>query len=506
MNLGTSLAAFALFGSLAHAQLTLSLDKPLLEPGRTATLTVTGTPGHKLLFVGGFQPGPVSVPGVGVLGVALAAQTMIAPLPALPASGTSVISGAFGCDSPLRDAPYFVQLVALDPATGGVAALSNTVALALAGGNCGDCAAAAVHAPHWAQSSGGPAFWLPPLGTDFVFAAGGTFVERADGTGRLTGLIARQSNPNHVFAVDVWFARRVDPLQPNYPPAGSPKLELKPAAYAPNGPVHTATWHYYEDWGGTLTGLVGYTGAKLQLVKTGPAFQVGAGANGKNTLHGGSGWFDVIVQSQPLHGTFAAFGMGDVNVDLGGDCGDCAKESLQQPGFGSSVGGPAFWLPGLGTDFVFSPLGAFHEYPDGTATALGTIHSQSNPQVRFAVDLHFDQRVNPGDANYPPAPSPKKELVPSAYVENGGPIDPATWHYYQGISGTLTGLDAMAGAQIQLAPFMMAAQVGVGANGKNSAYGASFWMTGTVLTQPSLGGPIVFTGHLDANFDLSECP
>jgi hypothetical protein len=509
MNIGrfAALLSLVLATSLGHAQLTLALDKPLLEPGQVGTLTITGTPGHKVHLIGGFVPGPYDVPGIGNLGVGLSPQTVVIPQPMLPASGIVKVSGSFPCGSPLSNRPYFIQMISVDPASNAPSGLSNTVVLSLVSGNCGDCSTESAHQPHYALFPGGPAFWLPPLATDFVFVAGGTFIEHADGKGKMTGLIASKAAPHKRFAVDLHFDNRIDLLQPNYPPLGSPKLELAPNAYAENGgPVITNTWHYYQTWGGTLTGLGSFIGAKLQLVQTGPAFQVGVGANGKNTKHGGSGWFDVVVLSQPQHGSFGAFAMGDGNFDFGGDCTDCADKSLQQPGYGASIGGPAFWLPGLGTDFVFSPLGTFHEYPDGTAIVLGTIQSQSNPLMRFAVDMHFDQRINPGDANYPPPLSPKKEMVPNAYIENGGPIDPSTWHYYQNFTGKLIGIDALAGAEVQLLPFMMAAQVGVGANGKNSGYGTSFWITGNVVTQPTSGPPIAFTAHLDGNFDLSNCP
>jgi hypothetical protein len=503
-----SAAVMTVLAGLGSAQLTLSLDKPLLEAGQVGTLTIQGPAGHGLLFVGGFTPGPTLLPGIGNLGIGLSPQTVVIPQPNLPPSGVLQLGGAFTCDSVLRKGPFFIQMLSLDPQTGSISAISNPVVLSLVSGNCGDCSTQSVHEPHYAQFIGGPAFWLPPLGTDFVFEAGGTFIEHSDGKAKVTGLVARKSMPNQKFAVDLWFDQRVDPLQAGFPPPMSPHLELQPSAYAENGgPIHTGAWHYYKSWGGTLTGMGSFAGGKLQLTPAMMlAFQVGVGANGKNTKMGGSGWFDVTVLSQPQHGVFPTFSMGDGNFDFGGDCDDCADKSLQQPGYGASIGGPAFWLPGLGTDFVFSPLGSFVEHADGTARVTGTIESQSNPLNKFAVDILFDQRMNPGDANYPPPMSPKKEMVPSAYIENGGPIDPSTWHYYQNFNGNLIGLDAMLGANVQLTPFMMAAQVGIGANGKNSGYGMSFWLQGNVIAQPASGATIQFTAHLDGNFDLTNCP
>ena len=38
------------------------------------------------------------------------------------------------------------------------------------------------------------------------------------------------------------------------------------------------------------------------MTNTGPAFQVGNGANGKNANFGGSGWYNWNVTSQPTSG------------------------------------------------------------------------------------------------------------------------------------------------------------------------------------------------------------
>ena len=167
----------------------------------------------------------------------------------------------------------------------------------------------------YGQYSGGHSLWLPGIGTDFVFTSvnPGIFTEKMDGTATLTGTVVRKSDSGKKFDVSVDFS-----LRTNTPPPGSPKLELKPAAYASNGgPIDPGTWHYYEVWGGTLLGLMDFAGAEIDIERTGPSFQVGVGANGKNLNFGGSGWLDWIVLSQPTTGGSLQYtGQGDWNLDF----------------------------------------------------------------------------------------------------------------------------------------------------------------------------------------------
>lgn len=167
----------------------------------------------------------------------------------------------------------------------------------------------------YGQYSGGHALWLPGIGTDFVFTSEnpGVFTEKMDNTATLTGTVVRKSDSGKQFNVSVDFNMRTDT-----PPPGSPKLELTSSAYSVNGgPIDPDTWHYYEVWGGTLLGLMDYSGAELSFTRTGPAFQVGVGANGKNLLLGGSGWLNWTVLSQPTTGGNLQYtGQGDWNLDF----------------------------------------------------------------------------------------------------------------------------------------------------------------------------------------------
>ncbi len=164
----------------------------------------------------------------------------------------------------------------------------------------------------------------------------------------------------------------------------------------------------------------------------------------------------------------------------------------------------ALYLPGIGTDFIFGGApGQFVDNGDGTATLTGTVYSRSNPNRKWQISVNLTGQVAPPTPA--PAGSPKLELPGSSYVPTG-PIDPATWSYQTGLTGTLTGLGDYAGAVINLSRFDAAWQEGVGANGKNRFYGASAWLNVVVAQQPTVG-TLTPTSHGDFNLNISDfCP
>jgi hypothetical protein len=344
----------------------------------------------------------------------------------------------------------------------------------------------------------GHAFFLAGLATDLSFASPAIFVEYDDGTARLLGTVASESNPTFALAVDLSFAGRVDP--PGVP-AGSPKLDLLPTAYLANGgPVDPATWRYYTSFGGSLTGLDGIAGATFSVTRMGPAFQVGNGAGGVSAGESASGWMTITTLTQPNVGPhFPAVFTGDGAFDLRDDSTNCAEEAITD-GFATSPNLHALWLPGIGTDFQFDPSGQFLMKDDGTARLTGIVRSKSNPTWLFDVDVTLGGKIVPGDVGHAPAGSPKKELHSNAYVENGGAIDAATWLYYTTTDGTLTGLGDLAGGKLSLTRVGPAFQVGLGANGKNVEYGGSGWLTVTTMSQPS--GNVQFPNSLQGDFNL----
>ena len=180
----------------------------------------------------------------------------------------------------------------------------------------------------------------------------------------------------------------------------------------------------------------------------------------------------------------------------------CVDEAINDPAVQGAGANHAFWLPGIGTDYQFTPTpGSFIQNPDGTANMNGTLRSLSNSNNAWTVSITFTGRTTVA-----PAGSPKKELKASAYIENGGPVNPATWIYYTGYNGTLTGLNNNAGAVLNITRVGPAFQVGVGANGKNLNFGASGWYKWTLVSQPNSGACLPTTGQGDINVDIVQCP
>jgi hypothetical protein len=191
-------------------------------------------------------------------------------------------------------------------------------------------------------------------------------------------------------------------------------------------------------------------------------------------------------------------------IELGGPCIDtCPEASIEDPLYSTNGGGHAFYIPGLGIKYVFiNDSGLFHEHVTlGTAELTGIIENEGEPGNQWDVHVDFSVRINPGDIGYPPAGSPKKELDPSAYIENGGPIDTSTWYYYEVTQCLLTGLGNNAGAVVNFVRMGPAFQVGFGANGKNLNFGASGWLQGT-YTDPSGTDHDIYG---DINIDLNPC-
>ncbi len=136
-------------------------------------------------------------------------------------------------------------------------------------------------------------------------------------------------------------------------------------------------------------------------------------------------------------------------------------------------------LLGDGTEaaWVMEAGGTFTENPDGTARFQGTVKQFGDYTTsrRLVVDFLLSGK------SYTPG-------AVGSYNETGVPT--AGWYYYNSLSGTMTGLDALAGGQLSLAINMHPFQVGIGANQLFSAEdqvsnGAGGWFTWTVVSQPT---------------------
>ena len=357
------------------------------------------------------------------------------------------------------------------------------------------------------------------VGPAFFLEDGASFMEYDDGTARLEGRIANFDDPDICFDMVVDFAGRVAPGDAAYPPSGSPKLELSSSAYASNGgPVDPSTWVYYTSTEGTLTGCGKLDGGSICFDRKGPAFQVGLGASGKNADDGASGWLSYEIKSQPSNPSYVLGdesngGANDINIDLT-SCPVLCPETAYADDTAVFSGKHAVYLAslvkplGLDAAFVFDDGAAFSEDDDGTARLSGRIRNVTDPGVCFNLTVALGGRVDPSDASYPPDGSPKKELASSAYIENGGPVDPSTWRFYTTTTGALVGCDKAHGAEVLITRKGPAFQLGYGANGKNVEYGGSGWLSYAITSQPNNGsklGDESEGGANDININLDDC-
>lgn len=179
----------------------------------------------------------------------------------------------------------------------------------------------------------------------------------------------------------------------------------------------------------------------------------------------------------------------------------CASQASTDSYAFSNSQGHAAWIPGIAADLVFSKdaPGKFIENADGTATFTGTLVRASDPKQSFTLNVTFTgaQTTAPGEI--------KKELDAKAY--NEGKADIASWYFYTGFQGTLTGTGSYAGSQIKVTRIGPAFQVGTGANGKNVHFGASGWFSFDIVSQPTNTAYKFYKGgeHGDFNIDLNPC-
>lgn len=344
-----------------------------------------------------------------------------------------------------------------------------------------------------ATEPGGYLLKLPGIADDFVMFADGQFVTRPDGTARLSAFVHRATAIDREFFVQLEFAGRVAPGDPNYPPAGSPVVTLQASAYIPTGSIDPATYLYYTQVTGSLRGVRTYDGALLTVTAQGAA-QIGPGASNKNVANGMSADLAITVVHQPTIGTFVPTGPGQLRATFVDGLPFCATHIDADPTVSTGPARQCLSIPGLGSDFIFQPVGSLVEATNGTATLDGTLRRQSDYSDEWALHLSLSGRIDPGSPSHPPVGSPVLQLLPGAYTAQGGPVDPGAWRYYTAVTGSLTGAGINAGGSVQLAP-QHAVQVGLGAGQGNLFVGLSCELVPGSVVQPT-GRTIAITGNL----------
>lgn len=510
--LASAFLALLSTSTYAAGEPVISFDKSIYTVGDTALMQYQGTPGEVVWLMIDKNLGPTTIPGLATFDVALGPQLLYFSL-GVVGQGTFSGTRSFDCDSVHFGGPTYVQCLSYPPGNPGAAKVSNVVALDIVKGtSCNNCPRTPIQDPVYGLTPGGTSFYLHGIGNDFVFAPGASWAAFPDGTASLQGEIYRTSNPNERFLADVSFSRFSFAGSGVFPPLGSPKMELAPAAYwDQGGPIDPQNWHYYSSFSGLLIGLNDYAGGTIAVDRMGPSFQVGFGANGKDLSFGGSGWLNVNVLTQPVGTTWAATGGGDINIQIG-ECPPLGGPICVVAAATDNLSPQTNFVPHavvmfqIDGKYIFEGNGGtFTEFPDGTARMQGTLVNINDATKRWAFDVLFTGLIPAGDPANPPAGSPKLELLPNAYVWNNGPIDPATWRYYQDVVGTMTGLDTYDGAQLLVTRRGPSFQVGMGANGKNGLDGGSCWTWHDVISQPNQGAPLQLKSEGDINVTFIPC-
>ena len=131
--------------------------------------------------------------------------------------------------------------------------------------------------------------------------------------------------------------------------------------------------------------------------------------------------------------------------------------------------------------------GTFTENVDGTARMQGVIKQfgdYASPR-RMAIDIILSGKTYTPDVSGP-------------YNQTGVPTD--SWYYFTSLSGTMTGLDVLAGGQLSLSIHMHPFQAGIGANQifnaeDQVANGGGGWFEWTVVSQPT-DATLQFTNYI----------
>lgn len=246
----------------------------------------------------------------------------------------------------------------------------------------------------------GRAFWLAGIAPNprWRALAGGQFTETGLDTATYIGAIENISDPCRRFSVQLDLSGRLDPTDAAYPPPGSPHVTpFVVANYVSNGGIiDTNTWHYYTDAVCIMNGQLCMEGAQIRLDDTGPAFQVGVGANEFDLQFGGSGWFDATVLSQPTNGPAISptFAGGDINIGFGNSCICFGGVAAEWNNYGTGLAGCSR-IPTL--QMLNLPLiGSTPEIEvgnSGTTTQLGALIWSFAPDQLFVPFLGGDLLV-----------------------------------------------------------------------------------------------------------------
>jgi hypothetical protein len=178
---------------------------------------------------------------------------------------------------------------------------------------------------------------------------------------------------------------------------------------------------------------------------------------------------DVTDPSDPAFTSNSAQGF-DLRSVSGPGClkySHCAVTASPDPTVSTALSSYALSSTHLGDDFVLQKRASFEEYGNGSARLSGTVYRKSDPTAAYDMIISLTGRVTT-----PPTQSPLLELKTSAYTDQGGTIDTASWYYYKTIKGWLIGKNSRSGDTIAIGDTIHSMQIGDGAHGRNTSLGA----------------------------------
>jgi len=479
-------------------EITATLSQEIYELGDTLELTVTAPVGTYVCIALDTQLGTTTM-GTIQIGLGNSPAFQMFDLGFMPPEGSVTVKLPTNCDSiPLTQGPLYIQVggVQLNPLSD--ICLTEVQTLLVGNADCNVCPANAVQDPNVSMLPTSGAFYLPGLGGEFEFESQPELAEFGDDSATLSGVLRSMSDPTARYILSARMSGRLDVVDAAFPPAGSPALKLKPEQFLDNGgTVDPRNWHYYTDFAGDLTGLDSVEGAYVRLSDNGNAIQFGRGANGKNLKYGACGELDAVVVQQPFSGAHLTSSHDSELVFEVGTCTPTLEDICVDP---SKVTGHVLYWPEVSKHFM--PVGdvTFEEYADGTAHLFGTVAVIDDPDKCFEMDVYFSDRVDFGNAGFPPANSPKLGNV------DPDDADEDTFHYYLKTEGVLRGCEDFEGAVVVIDRMGPAFQVGVGANYHDLDYGASGWITLEVVEQPNSGTTFAQSTTGDLNMDFKVCP
>jgi hypothetical protein len=122
-----AVAALAAPALAVDTPITLSLSKPVYQPGEEVELRLDGPAGAVGVLFIDVSPGPTFFPGIGNIEIGFTSALGIVVFGPLPEGGESVLSRSYPCGSAILDQPIYMQAVSLGES--GAPLLSNPVTL-----------------------------------------------------------------------------------------------------------------------------------------------------------------------------------------------------------------------------------------------------------------------------------------------------------------------------------------------------------------------------------------